>query len=75
MPGPELLERIDRAIAELRAIRDERAAQAVNRPCHDDIEFPPASVLEHGDARQNTCEFQRVRPSRNEGATQKPDDA
>src|SRR5215467_426235 len=26
----------------------QRAAQAVNRPCHDDIEFPPAVVREHG---------------------------
>src|SRR5262249_4275064 len=26
----------------------QRAAQAVNRPCHDDIELPPAGVLEHG---------------------------
>src|SRR5262245_33947566 len=26
----------------------ERATQAVNRPCHDDIELPPAGVLEHG---------------------------
>ena len=26
----------------------QRAAQAVNRPCHDDIECPPAGVLEHG---------------------------
>src|SRR5262249_28077086 len=25
-----------------------KAAQAVNRSCHDDIEFPPAGVLEHG---------------------------
>src|SRR5262245_51821801 len=27
---------------------NEGAAQAVNRPCHDDVELPPASVLEHG---------------------------
>jgi hypothetical protein len=26
----------------------QRAAQAVNRPRHDDIELPPAGVLEHG---------------------------
>src|SRR5262249_9491723 len=26
----------------------QRVAQAVNRPCHDDIELPPAGVLEHG---------------------------
>ena len=26
----------------------QRAAQAVNRPSHDDVEFPPAGVLEHG---------------------------
>src|SRR5215471_18482671 len=27
---------------------NEGTAQAVNRPCHDDIELPPAGVLEHG---------------------------
>jgi hypothetical protein len=26
----------------------QRAAQAGNRPCHDDIEFPSVGVLEHG---------------------------
>src|SRR5215471_11016254 len=36
----EVLDRVEQV--------NEGTAQAVNRPCHDDIELPPAGVLEHG---------------------------
>src|SRR4029077_10084899 len=35
----EVLDRVEQV--------DEGTAQAVNRPCHDDIELPPTGVLEH----------------------------
>src|SRR6516225_7435795 len=38
--GFEVLDRVEQV--------NEGTAQAVNRPCHDDIELPPAGVLEHG---------------------------
>src|SRR5215475_9558093 len=38
--GFEVLDRVEQV--------DQRATQAVNRPSHDDIELPPAGVLEHG---------------------------